>query len=364
MQEEVAERGELERHVDKVNQLGDCLRWKVTGSYTFRKTSHVNLQEMRAIKVELQKLGRYGKPCHQIQPLLCDSQVCCAVLSKGRSSSYKLNGVMRAMLPTLLALDVAFAANWIGTKHNPADHPSRGAPLPPPLPAPPWFKDYDMDTSVFTGWEIFAGSARLTKAHSKLGCRMRDPVDLRYQRDVFDHSIDRAIRRGEVNWLWLAPPGESFSKLRNLDRAGPLRPKGTPAGDPSHPEVALGNRLWRRALELAELMHDYGGYVTLEHPLHSKAWQLPQTRRLADSGNFWFVQADWCAYSSMSRPNRKPMQFLTTMPWLNSACLRCPGNHIHGKPLRGKRAAKTATYPWGFCRAVAASFQQWWHGAA
>ena len=221
-----------------------------------------------------------------------------------------------------------------------------------------------MDTSVFTGWEIFAGSARLTKAHSKLGCRMRDPVDLRYQRDVFDHSIDRAIRRGEVNWLWLAPPGESFSKLRNLDRAGPLRPKGTPAGDPSHPEVALGNRLWRRALELAELMHDYGGYVTLEHPLHSKAWQLPQTRRLADSGNFWFVQADWCAYSSMSRPNRKPMQFLTTMPWLNSACLRCPGNHIHGKPLRGKRAAKTATYPWGFCRAVAASFQQWWHGAA
>ena len=33
VQEEVTERGELERHVDKVNQLGDCLRWKVTGSY-------------------------------------------------------------------------------------------------------------------------------------------------------------------------------------------------------------------------------------------------------------------------------------------------------------------------------------------
>ena len=36
-----------------------------------------------------------------------------------------------------------------------------------------------MDTSVFTGWEIFAGSARLTKARiPNRACRMRGPVDL------------------------------------------------------------------------------------------------------------------------------------------------------------------------------------------
>lgn len=183
VQEEVVVRGQLERHVDKDSQLGDCLRWKVTGAYTFRKTSHVNLQQKKAIKVELQKMGRFGKLCHQVQPLLCDSQVCCAVLSKGQSSSYKLNRVMRAMLPTMLALDVSFAANWIGTKHN----------------------QQIMDTSVFTGWEIFAGSARLTKARiPNRACRMRGPVDLLYQRDAFDRSIDQAIRRGGVN---CCPPG-------------------------------------------------------------------------------------------------------------------------------------------------------------
>ena len=70
----------------------------------------------------MRAMNSVHKPCHQVQPWLCDSQVCCAVLSKGQSSSYKLNRVMRAMLPTMLALDVSFAANWIGTKHNPADH--------------------------------------------------------------------------------------------------------------------------------------------------------------------------------------------------------------------------------------------------
>ena len=29
-------------------------------------------------------------------------------------------------------------------------------------------------------------------------------------------------------WLWMAPPGGSFSPLRNLDHGGPLRPRGNP----------------------------------------------------------------------------------------------------------------------------------------
>ena len=362
--EEVVTR-ELERHVDKVNDLGDCLHWKVTGSYEFRRTSHVNLQELRAIKVELNKMGRAGTPIHQVQPLLCDSQVCCAVLSKGRSSSYKLNGILRSMLPTMLVLDVCFAANWIGTKHNPADHPSRGAPLPPPLPPPKWFGEVDMKEPVFTGWEIFAGSARLTKAHNRHGFRMRSPVDVLYQRDAFDPEIEKAIRRGEVNWLWLAPPCKSFSALRNLDKGGPLRPRGKPQGDSSNPEVQLGNRLWERAIYLAKLVSSYGGYVTIEHPLNSKAWQLPSTRKLATGGGFWYLQADWCAYhTGRSQPNKKPTKFLTSMPWLADACKTCPKNHTHGKPLRGERASKAAAYPWKFCRALASSLERWKDGQA
>eukprot|EP00435_Cladocopium_sp_Y103_P033485 s1638_g8.t1 len=162
-------------------------------------------------------------------------------------------------------------------------------------------------------------------------------VSKKFARALFDWSISRGgeacletqtvqeeiVMRGELE--------RHVDKINQLGDCLRWKVTGIPEGDPSSLEVASGNRLWCPALELAELMHNYEGYVTLEHPLHSKAWQPPQTRRLADSGNFLFVQADWCAYSSVQRANRKPMQFLTIMPWLNSACLRCPGNHIDGK---------------------------------
>ena len=183
--------------------------------------------------------------------------------------------------------------------------------------------------------------------------------------DAFDPEIEKVIRRGEVNWLWLAPPCKSFSALRNLDKGGPLRPRGKPQGGSSNPEVQLGNRLWERAIYLAKLVSSYGGYVTIEHPLNSKAWQLPSTRKLATGGGFWYLQADWCAYhTGRSQPNKKPTKFLTSMPWLADACKTCPKNHTHGKPLRGERASNAAAYPWKFCRALASSLERWKDGQA
>lgn len=103
------------------------------------------------------------------------------------------------------------------------------------------------------GLELFAGTAGLTKAHESIGVQMHSPVDILYGRDVFDETIDSLIKQGHVSFLWLAPPCSSFSCLRNLDRGGPLRPKGCPAGDESNAEVKLGNDLWRRALYLIKL---------------------------------------------------------------------------------------------------------------
>ena len=70
------------------------------------------------------------------QLVALDSAVCVGALGKGRSSSFKLNGIMMGLLPYLVVANLSVAAFWIGTKSNPADHPSRGTPLPSPMRPP------------------------------------------------------------------------------------------------------------------------------------------------------------------------------------------------------------------------------------
>ena len=64
---------------------------------------------------------------------LCDSRV---VVGKGRSSSRKLNGILRSMLGYMVGGRVAVVNIWVDTHHNPADHPSRFRPMPPPGECP------------------------------------------------------------------------------------------------------------------------------------------------------------------------------------------------------------------------------------
>ena len=122
---------------------------------------------------------------------------------------------------------------------------------------------------------------------------------------------------GKVSWIWLAPPCGSFSPLRNLDKGGPLRPSGNPMGDEANPEIALGNRLWRRALQLAWLCYKHGIYFMLEHPRDSKAWLLPETQNLWSQHGVFAVQLDWCMFDDHEReglPNRKPTRILASAP--------------------------------------------------
>ena len=253
--------------------IAEALPWSVTASYVFRQTSHINLQECRALRREVAKLAGKLSSGAQVQICLNDSMVVTCAVAKGRSSSYKLNGILRGMLPYLLFGDIVLAVLWVETESNYADHPSRFRPLPPPRAAPQWLARYGLcGPLVMCGLEICAGSARITWAHREAGLNMRDPVDLLWGEDVFDPRLDELIKTRQVKWLWLAPPCSSFSPLRNLDRSGPLRV--VPEGDPSNQEVQRGSALWGRALELAHLILEADGYFILEHPRNSKAWSL------------------------------------------------------------------------------------------
>lgn len=95
--------------------LGLSLPWRATSSYSFRQTSHINLQEARALKNEIVKRSSDPQQSGSIQLCLNDSRVVCGAVAKGRSSSFKLNGILRGMLPFLIFSNISLAMIWIET---------------------------------------------------------------------------------------------------------------------------------------------------------------------------------------------------------------------------------------------------------
>ena len=343
--------------------VAETLPWYVTASYHFRQTSHINLQETRALRREIALMAQDVTHHGTVQLCLNDSRVVVGAATKGRSSSFKLNGILRTLIPLLTISNIFMALLWVETKCNPADYPSRFASLPSPRPPPTWLQKLGVLATKLPGLEVFAGSARLTRSFIAAGCEMLDPVDILWGSDAFESWIEFYICNGYIGWLWLAPPCGTFSALRNLDRGGPLRPKGCPEGDENNPEVALGNRLWRRALFLAWLAWKHGIPFFLEHPQGSKAWLLKETQRLWGAAGVFSVVVDWCQYSDRDRigaPNKKPTRILGTGGWLKDIQRRCKKDHIHGKPLRGSRAKEAGAYPWGFCEELATAYKQWY----
>lgn len=311
--------------------LGLSLLWRATSSYNFRQTSHINLQEARALKNEIVKQSSDPGQTGRIQMCLNDSRVVCGAVAKGRSSSFKLNGILRSMLPFLVLGNLSLAMIWVETHSNPADHPSRFVPIPAPSLSPKWLKRFS-SRAVGVGWEIFAGTARLTRAHEQLGVSMLAAVEILLGSDALSSTIDDDLRRGLADWIWLAPPCGTFSPLRNLDIGGPLRPKGNPQGDESIEEIYWGNLLWRRAIFLANLCVSLGIYFFLEHPLNSKAWQLPETQALLNRCGVYSVAVDWCMYDDPERegpPNKKATRIIGTGPWLRDVISKCDGSHVH-----------------------------------
>ncbi|CAE7216591.1 unnamed protein product, partial [Symbiodinium sp. KB8] len=276
--------------------VSECLCWRVESGYSFRQTSHINLQEMRALKREVIKLAGDPKNAHTIFLFFNDSRVVCGALGKGRSSSYKLNGIIRTIIPHIILSGISLGLLWVETESNVADYPSRFRLLPPPCPAPRWLRRLGVqDISEWVGIEVFAESGQITLAHREAGVPMLDPWCFERSSTSFDGHLEELMRGGQVRWAWLAPPCGSFSPLRNLDVSGPLRRKGVPEGDPHNLEVQLGNSQWRWSLHLMSLLIEAGGFVFLVHPKNSVAWRLEETNRFIQQHNLrrvrWYVIA-------------------------------------------------------------------------
>ena len=93
-----------------------------------REPPHINVLEARASMLSMRKLVKQGVQNSRIV-VLSDLGVCVGAFSKGRSSSRKLNAVIRRVGALLHRSGCTLDVFWILTWANPADAPSRGASL-------------------------------------------------------------------------------------------------------------------------------------------------------------------------------------------------------------------------------------------
>lgn len=170
--EEEVPPGELPSQAHPVwTQLCRSLQFSIRSRKAVKQKTHINISELRAaLECEARK-GR-SKPCSR--PLIgSDSQVSLGALVKGRSSSKSLNNLLKRFLPTVLGYSIFSCWQYVGTRDNVSDDPTRYAECRlPSEDLPDWFQSAaDGDFSAFDAFLEEEGlddssMARLPELHA------------------------------------------------------------------------------------------------------------------------------------------------------------------------------------------------------
>jgi len=99
-------------------------RWQVAHAYPWRVGQHITLLEAHAVLLWLRKLLRHSFAHRRLLHVL-DSYVCVATIAKGRSSSIRLNRILRRIAALLLFADLSLHPLWTRSELMPMDAPSR-----------------------------------------------------------------------------------------------------------------------------------------------------------------------------------------------------------------------------------------------
>eukprot|EP00435_Cladocopium_sp_Y103_P044009 s914_g12.t1 len=100
-------------------------KWKVKLSFAWRQEQHINILEISAFLVEFRRRTRQRQQLGSRYFNITDSQVAFHCLTKGRSSSPRLNRLLRRINALSLMGDVLPVHLWTISKWNFADAPSR-----------------------------------------------------------------------------------------------------------------------------------------------------------------------------------------------------------------------------------------------
>ena len=223
-------------------------------------------------------------------------------------------------------------------------------------------------------WELYGGSAGVTRAWRSLHLPTFQPLDVENQswqdllRPVVQQWILRRIRSGSVEVIWLSPPCRSFSIMR---RAVGTRTAANPSGDGSDPMEVEGNLHAAFVRDVCVAIIAAGGTFVVEHPDGSAMWDLPAFRALRQHPSVIEVVLDQCRFGARAAPPlgastqggliRKRTRLLTNNPAFMAVGRRCQGDHEHQQLRGGVKTAEgwkrqttlAAAFPPAFCRRVA-----------
>ena len=232
--------------------------------------------------------------------------------------------------------------------------------------------------------EIFAGSARLTKACKGLGLRAvavdktsgRSEGPHIFHCDVTDPEDYQALvsfleaEKDSLAWAHFAPACGTASKAREkkqhkLEREGfkmpqPLRSEDYPLGLPGLTGVdklrtETANLVYEACANLIKLLASWGVCCTVENPSNSLFWCVPCIVELVDTLGGYDCIFDNCCHGGQ---RKKSSTFWCTQPWFQSLQAQCPGDDVHRrkpwKPsvVEGKLqfpTAEEAAYPTLLC---------------
>ena len=109
--------------------------WEVQKSWKFKKRSHINILELRAVERLVEDRAKSG-PIRFLN--LVDSNVTRCALGKGRSASKAISGVLRRISAVLVAYGLYIVNPFRPTRLNCADDPTRLRPQRPSVPGIGW----------------------------------------------------------------------------------------------------------------------------------------------------------------------------------------------------------------------------------
>jgi len=98
--------------------------WRVRAAYDV-VPDHINILELAALVGFVTRRCRSASNFHQRIVAFLDNQAACGAVAKGRSSSRRMNRLLRRLAAHLFAADVYLAPRYLASDVNPADPPSR-----------------------------------------------------------------------------------------------------------------------------------------------------------------------------------------------------------------------------------------------
>jgi len=348
----------------RIDDIVMALPWRITRSYDFPCSAHVNLQELRSIYQEvIDRVSISRQPARLVNG--SDSRVSVGAWAKGRSSSHHINNILRMTIGWLILGRKALVNFWLGTDKNPGDHPSRFRLIPPPIPLP---ADSDLhillamyspvagrsdDPSLcsmrrqvlFRGicLECFGGLGRYSDSMLKCGLKVRRPIDAYHNRkyistdDLSKPHVQENLRRdvlaGMIVYTHFGIPCSSWGPLSRSNNG--TRSKSCPAGDGTLARENTGNQEADFVAELCVLLASVGGFWSIENPQSSYLFHYAPILSLFELSDAQIVHFDQCMYGlrpPLPGPNEytyKATSVLSNIPSFQQLHRRCTRLHDH-----------------------------------